>query len=130
MTFDWNEYLRIAKDIHIRSKTSKIKDEALLRTAVSRAYYSVINIAAKKAIEKHGQSFTSNDFHASVIGYYKYDYNNSNHQIAGRLLRSLKGSRDKCDYHTSVDEDLEKMLESSIIQAEDIKSELAKRTYP
>jgi len=129
MAFDWNEYLRVAKDIHTQSKKSKIKDEALLRTAVGRAYFSVINLAAENAIEKHDKSFPKNDFHTSVIAYYKYDYKNPNHQMAGSFLGSLKSSRHKCDYDSSFDGDLEKMLESSIIQAENIKSELAKKTY-
>lgn len=129
MAFDWNEYLRVAKDIHTQSNTSKNKDEALLRTGVSRAYYSVINLAAGNAVQKHGKSFPVKDFHNSVIAYYKHDLSNPNHQLAGKLLRNLQTSRNKCDYDSKLSGNVEKMLESSIVQAENIKSELAKKTY-
>ncbi|MHB0977835.1 MAG: hypothetical protein ACYC1K_00260 [Minisyncoccota bacterium] len=126
MAFNWTEYLRVAKDIHTQSKISRDKDEALLRTAVSRAYYSVINFAAENANKKHNQLFSKTNFHTEVIGFYRHDLRNPNYQEAGRLLRILNGSRQKCDYEALIDGNVEKMLESSIIQAENIKSELAK----
>ncbi len=126
MDFDWSNYLRIAKDI----ETSGNKDEALLRTAVSRAYYSAINLAAKNAQEKHKHPpFSSKNFHSDVISFYTSDMNNPNYYLAGKLLRTLHTSRGKCDYDASFTGDLEKLLGSSIIQAENIKSELAKKTY-
>lgn len=130
MAFDWNEYLRVAKNIHTQSKASKIKDEALLRTAISRAYYSVIHFAAENIRQKHNSSFyPRNDLHGSVIGYYKNDRFNPNYQEAARILSDLRFSRNKCDYQSLFNENLEKLLESSFIQVENIKSELAKKIY-
>lgn len=129
MSFDWNEYLRISEDIYTQLKNSGRNDEALARTAISRAYYSAINLAAENAIQKYGQSFPKDNFHSACIGYYRNDKMNPNHQTAGKLLRTLHSSRIKCDYHALFEGNLEKALESSILQAKNIKIELTKKTW-
>lgn len=44
MTFDWNDYLRLAEDLYDSPQTS---EEASYRTAISRAYYSAFHLAAQ-----------------------------------------------------------------------------------
>jgi hypothetical protein len=48
MAFDWNDYLAVA------SQLAPKLDEASRRTAISRAYYCVFNLANARAISRVG----------------------------------------------------------------------------
>jgi uncharacterized protein (UPF0332 family) len=54
MAFDWNEFFRLANELKDR-----IDDEASLRSAVSRVYYSVYCQARNFLIEKKGFTFST-----------------------------------------------------------------------
>jgi hypothetical protein len=49
MSFDWIDYLRLAEDLAAKD------DEAPLRTAISRAYYFIFNVAYARAERNLGQ---------------------------------------------------------------------------
>jgi uncharacterized protein (UPF0332 family) len=51
MPFDWNDYLTIAKEFKTRTdgQTPSNLNEAMQRTAVSRAYYSMFHLALEYA---------------------------------------------------------------------------------
>ncbi len=57
MSFDWNNFLVLAEELAQRG------DEAAKRTAVSRAYYFIFNLAYARA-ESSGGSFVGGDRHA------------------------------------------------------------------
>lgn len=121
MPFDWNKYFLLAEDIYKNTKKSSGDNEALQRTAISRAYYSVHHLATEHA-ETMGHPKPTKDHHTDIIGFYKSQMDSPNHQEAGKTLAILHRSRKKCDYDSNNLGDLNKLLESSLIQAKTIKS--------
>jgi hypothetical protein len=49
MAFNWNDFLSLAEQLALDN------DEASQRTAISRAYYAVFNVACERAIQNCGQ---------------------------------------------------------------------------
>ena len=58
MAFDWNNYLTLAEQLATRP------DEASKRTAISRAYYCVFNLAFARAESTAGRHPTREPFHS------------------------------------------------------------------
>ena len=57
MPFDWNDYARLADEL------SKREDEASLRTAISRLYYSVYHQARDYLLEENVPLSTTDSSH-------------------------------------------------------------------
>jgi hypothetical protein len=92
MSFDWANYLRLAEDLAAKA------DEASLRTAISRAYYSIFNVAYERAEKNLGRKPASSGSHHKWC----WDaYGNCNDSTCQELAvegRRLKWLRVDVDY--------------------------------
>lgn len=94
MSFDWNSYLTLAEEL-----AKKKEDEASQRTAISRAYYCVYNLAFARAEKSAGH-------YPGGIGYHKWcwdKYMNTN-DLACRQIGlegdRMKSRRVRADYNS------------------------------
>lgn len=113
MAFDWLDYLELAKEMAAR------KDEACLRTAVSRAYYGVFCLARDRS---SFWNYTDGDVHKKVIMEYK-NSKDSKEKHVGTLLGELREKRNNADYQAekNISGDFAKRV---IIQAETVSTKL------
>lgn len=91
-TFDWGEYLRLARDLATRSE-----DEAALRSAISRAYYAAYGRAAAYLVA-HGEIANRAVTHRGVWEAFKDSPETARREIWTFGLR-VKDQRVKADYH-------------------------------
>ena len=118
MTFDWSDYLRLAKDL------AKNSGEAELRSAISRAYYSIFQ-QARKALESAGIPIKrSSKDHSFVPRTLKRQKDVKARQL-GEHLKRLRVDRNKADYDDDFP-DLEKQVELDLLIAEDCQKIIAK----
>mgnify|MGYP001596417277 CR=1 FL=1 len=122
MSFDWNKYFLLAEDIYKNTKKASGDNEATQRTAISRAYYSVFHLSEDNAISNMAYQRPTKNHHSEIILFYKKQMADPNHQELGKLLSTLRFSREKCDYEAGDFGDIKKLLESSILHAKTIKS--------
>lgn len=118
MPFDWSNLLTYAEEI--RNKQSPTESE--IRSAISRAYYSVHNLASS-ATSPSGK-VEKNNCHSDLVIRYKSDRYNTNNQEAGKILSGLKKDRLVADYNSDTSKlgtDLTKKLESVILQAKEFR---------
>ncbi len=110
MSFDWTDYLQLAKELATNP------DEANKRSAISRAYYCIFNLAK--------------DLAENQLGYQHSSYQNSHKPMwdkfegRGKTLKaihskglSLKRRREQADYYKDFSE-LETSLGFAIAEAE------------
>ena len=112
MTFDWNNYLVLAKKL----ATDKA-DDAALRTAVSRSYYCIFNLAMTKA---KGNQYTSKDdasSHDQLWSLYGRNTDKDCEQIS-LIGARMKRRRVKADYRAFFD-NLKDEVEDAIEDAEE-----------
>lgn len=115
MPFAWVEYLSLAQ--YIQSQTAAgVSQEALLRCAISRAYYAAFCHARNYARDRHGLA---------------PHYNADDHSLAPRHFRSrrergvaikldnLRDWRNVCDYEDNIP-DLPKWLPIALAEAQTI----------
>jgi uncharacterized protein (UPF0332 family) len=119
MPFDWDEYLTLSKKIAARTATN----EALKRTAVSRAYYAVAHIAdiyARTRLSWPGVG-RGGGWHSSLAQFYRNQLSNTSFQEVGSKLRTLRDLREECDYDDTIT-NINGNLSLAISEAEDIKN--------
>lgn len=105
MKFDWSEYFKLAQELAAMSGDSAASQEAKLRSAISRAYYSVFCIARNylRDVEKdprlsRNKTFDVNE-HRYVADEFTYHLSKSRKmQDIGRDLARLRKIRNKADY--------------------------------
>jgi uncharacterized protein (UPF0332 family) len=93
MSFDWNEYLRLAQ------RLGGLADDAASRSAVSRAYYSAFHAAS---LSVNSNKITTNpkyerDRHLRIWNIYMDSSNKECRRIGNRGQR-LKAERQYADY--------------------------------
>ena len=121
MSFDWNEYFLLAKELAGDSGLSSNK-EARMRSAISRAYYSVLIQARDKASELAGKTYptvSKGTFQWTIktlFNYAKADNNQAAKEV-GEGLKRLKINRERADYGDHI-ENLKSELESTMIETE------------
>src|SRR5439155_17441616 len=95
MAFDWRDYLGLARRL-----SAQPGDEAALRSAISRAYYSIYCIARNRLRNK-GWAVPSQSSHRAVWDQYRLDKNQRARSIgtSGSRLHRL---RCKADYDDNV----------------------------
>lgn len=108
MSFNWLEYLELAKALYT-SPSNPGPEEACLRTAISRAYYAVFNIARAYAYSDHLQVGEGTGSHQAVIEHFKSSADSNKRRI-GISLERLRTSRNKADY--------DRVLNNSLREAE------------
>jgi uncharacterized protein (UPF0332 family) len=115
MSFDWREYLNLARFLQGQSGSSFIQ-EAAFRCAISRAYYAAFCHARNYARDRHGFSpnYNSND-HRLVRRHFQ---NRGISEIATKLDR-LRQWRNSCDYDDTVS-NVSSLVSSAIVRAQDI----------
>lgn len=122
MSFDWNEYLILAKEL-TGIVGALASEESKRRSAISRAYYSSYCFARNFLENMYGESVPEEgSVHTFVIkalkGKPEFDL-----RIAGVKLDSLRGNRVKADYNDEVN-GLKKLAELSIMNAEEIRESI------
>ncbi|RLC45877.1 MAG: hypothetical protein DRH70_06635 [Candidatus Coatesbacteria bacterium] len=114
MSFDWSEYLDLAR--HLVDQPKGFTREAGLRSATSRAYYAAFCSARTVAKERFyfAPTNTGKD-HGDVINHFR---SLGMEQIAKKLGR-MHGWRKQCDYDGKVDR-LETIANSAIRYSTDV----------
>lgn len=114
VNFDWHDYLELANELCDQTKTSELSD-ALLRSAISRAYFAIFCLARDYLVDKEGYTVTKKDSHTDVINQFKGKNNNDKQKIYISLTR-LREDRKKADYYNIV-KGLNKLATSVMIGA-------------
>jgi uncharacterized protein (UPF0332 family) len=95
MSFEWSDYLDLAQELASRSDVSSLK-EALLRTATSRAYYSVF-IQARNLLVSEGHVIPAVNTHRYVINQF-LSSSSEIRKLIGADLERLQIARKRADY--------------------------------
>lgn len=101
MSFDWREYLDLAKHLH-QSAGGNLKD-SMLRSAISRAYYAALNeskdfLKKKNVISPH--IMKNGLSHENIISTFRSGRDRGYSRIGANLDR-LRDLRVKADYKES-----------------------------
>ncbi len=113
MSFDWTDYARLAEELRTRH------DEASLRSAISRAYYSVFH-EARDFLTAEGIHLSKADSsHKAVWNQYE--------NLGGRSCRAvglngkrLNDNRTRADYDNPLDR-IEHLVEETFKVAQDVR---------
>ena len=119
MSFDWNQYLELAKKLAVETS-----DDASLRSAISRSYYCVFNIARARA---EANSFRVKDdagSHEQIWSLYGRNDSDPGCLKLATIGPRLKRRRVKADYRPFVFK-LDQEVADAIADAEEIISTLA-----
>jgi uncharacterized protein (UPF0332 family) len=96
MSFDWQLYTTIAKELLDGQRTNPTPKEENLRTSISRYYYSVFCIA-RNYLKNRGDQLPNEKMHAYVRKIFIESSNNIENQIGTNLLK-LWNKRRISDY--------------------------------
>ncbi len=97
MSFDWSEYLKLARELAGQTTTPSNQD-AKLRSAISRAYYAAFCKAQNHLRYKEGHKIPkSGKAHTYVCDEFKNSFDKSRKGIGNRLDQ-LRKHRKKADY--------------------------------
>lgn len=126
MTFDWTDYLNLAKTLETDAKNHNPLGEAQMRSAISRAYYSAFNIA-KDYLISIGKRFNGGaEVHRDIqiifedLSQQESDKNKKrNLAEISNELGILRSSRNKADYDKNVS-GIDKKGEAAVIRAEKV----------
>lgn len=120
MSFDWADYLELA-DVIVQQRSALGTEEACLRAAISRAYYSAfitarnfVDVKREVILTRRGQD------HHLVIDHFKNSADRNRRQI-GSWLDRLAINRRKADYENVILGPLP-MAMSSVQQARNVLS--------
>jgi hypothetical protein len=91
--FDWNEFLKLAIEL------SKRTDEASLRTAISRAYYSAYNTAARRPAVVQYRFSDDGSSHDQLWALYERNADDNCKRLA-MLGGRMKRKRVQADYRS------------------------------
>jgi len=121
MSFDWCEYLELARELN-GDNSASAGQEAKQRSAVSRAYYSVLIEARHVVAGRLQQSPPRKNTHAWTINNLRNDPDPKGRAVS-RKLRRLKKRRERSDYDDQVN-NLSADVASAIREAELICQDL------
>lgn len=97
MSFDWSEYLNVAKEL-AGTATTPAKREAKFRAAISRAYYAAFIKARNYLRDKEGYSIpTTSDAHGYVSQQFELSVDLVRKTLGENLVR-LRIYRRQADY--------------------------------
>lgn len=112
MSFDWKDYVYLAKELLNRT------EESCLRSSISRAYYGVFCIARNRKGYKNYRLKKGENLHWVVINTYKNSTDRDEQNI-GQILDKLRKLRNDADYND--DKTIDKSLaERSVNSANNI----------
>jgi hypothetical protein len=115
VAFDWNEYLALARFLR-QCEAENISKEALLRSCVSRAYYSAYKIVYLYAVSHyHFAPREEADDHGALVAHLKTVHMDT----FADMLRKLRQWRTDCDYNDNTDNvDFARMADTAIERAQ------------
>jgi uncharacterized protein (UPF0332 family) len=116
MSFDWDQYYVLAKDLAGRPATPN--EEARKRSAISRAYYAAIIQGREKISARSGDSYPYKNTHHWTIKKFKQDPAPDAKRIGSHLKR-LKKRRERADYDHKV-QNLDSELKSALSEAKSL----------
>lgn len=123
MTFDWSQYLNLAKEF-LGQPTPPANQEAKMRSAISRAYYAAFISARNYLQETEGHSIPKTaDAHKYVVQQLKQS-SDVDRQNIGRNLEKLRRDRNQADYNNSVPE-LFKISKIAVKRSQRVISQLS-----
>jgi uncharacterized protein (UPF0332 family) len=97
MSFDWSQYLNLAKEL-AGEQTTPANQEAKLRDAISRAYYAAFILARNHLRDKQAHIIpTTGDVHGYVWQQFKLNPDSAPQLVADSLKR-LRKFRRQADY--------------------------------
>jgi uncharacterized protein (UPF0332 family) len=100
MSFDWTEYLTLARELTEPSPTHT-SQESRLRSAISRAYYAAFIQARNHLRDKEGIRISSVQSHQFVIKRFLHSPDGRRKRV-GHDLYILREDRNKADYDDTV----------------------------
>jgi uncharacterized protein (UPF0332 family) len=101
MSFDWRDFLKIADALaELRISVSQ---EALFRSAVSRAYYAAFGAARAQAGVLRASTRKSAAEHGELAAFYTKRFGEAGEQIAV-LLNRMRTFRNAADYDATFDD--------------------------
>ena len=119
MAFDWQEYLSLSR-LLLSQKGSFPNEEAVLRSAVSRAYFSAFCYARNYALTRQGFYPTKR---AEDHGDLKLHFRSRGMNVIVSKLDELRQWRNLCDYDDTTN-NLEVMAKNAISRAEYVINKL------
>jgi hypothetical protein len=129
--FNWQEYHTLASDLLLQADDSEQK-EAMLRSAVSRAYYAAFHVAddylkdSGQYPSTSGSTAPGESSHKRVVDTFSKNVSSPTWGKIGRLLRRLKDARHWADYnpwdHTGIGTEFKDLeaVKAKIKNAEEI----------
>lgn len=121
MSFNWEDYLALAKKLQDPHNIDPALDEACKRSAISRAYYSAFQLSLPLAeqkcsfIRKVGNESGQNH---SLLSKWLKMFADNDFKRLGNLLGSLRYRRRECDYEPAVTS-LDRHLITSMKEADE-----------
>jgi uncharacterized protein (UPF0332 family) len=113
--FTWSEFLRLASD------TKGSRDEAALRTAISRAYYAAYHIVRHTVENRHGKRFRGPSVHEQLWEFLRSEPGlESDARIAGNRGLALRQLRTDADYEVNPKRVWERELDGACESAKQI----------
>lgn len=130
MSFNWNNYLVIAKKIEASTegKSDNGNNEALKRTAISRVYYAMFHLAVLYAKNNFGYAPSKsgpNQSHSDVRAEYQKRLRNPDHQEVKKILTRMHKARIDSDYKADSLGNTQSLLNSLILDADKMKGILS-----
>ncbi len=123
MTFDWSEYLNVAREL-TGVTTTPSSQEAKQRSAISHSYYAAF-IQARNFLRDHdGLTIPRENAHQYIINQFKNSSNVARSELGQKLQRS-RGDRNRADYNDTFPRLMRKSREALNL-ASFIISQLAK----
>ena len=118
MAFDWNNYLTLAEQLATRP------DEASKRTAISRAYYCVFNLAFERAESTAGRHPEGESYHRWCWSKYERTPDGSCKQLGIDGSRMAQ-RRVRADYNASDIRRLEDQVRRMLGEARQFRIDIA-----
>jgi hypothetical protein len=116
MSFDWNNFLVLAEELAQRG------DEAAKRTAISRAYYFIFNLAYARA-ESNRCVFVPGDRHAQCWRKYMGTPDAACQRL-GNVGERMKGRRISADYEAPTKVRLDDEVRRALDEARQFRTDL------
>lgn len=119
MSFDWKEYLNLARSLQ-NQQGSNYSQEATSRSAISRAYYSAFCHARNFIRDREGFNPYNNAMDHSRV---RKHFERQRKSDISDSLNELRRWRNACDYNDTVN-DLSELLKDALQNAQEVIDEL------
>jgi len=119
MSFNWSEYFTLAQELASESATSSMQ-EAMLRSAISRAYYAAFCEARNHLIYKDAETVPNGvNVHSYVGEKFRKSTDLARRKI-GQLLHHLRSIRNIADYQDIFYGKLSGRTRAALLEAEEV----------